>query len=180
MRASLIVPPHVYSSLVMVARDCLPDESCGILAGHHHGRVERIFPVDNIAEQPANQFRIDSRALNQHLPQIRADGLQVIGFFHSHPATPPVPSPHDITGMHDMHALHLIVSLKGSAPRLAAWRIEGARISAVDLILDDCPAPPEAESFWNEAATPAIMVGVALIAIISLIVLSFNLLPPAP
>lgn len=180
MSAGLVVPPHVYSSLVTAARDSLPDEACGILAGHHQGRVERIFPVENNAEQPESRFSIDSRALNQHLPQIRADGLRVIGFYHSHPTTPPTPSPDDIAGIGDIEAVHLIVSLKGSAPRLAAWRIAGRRFHAVELILDDVSAPPEAESFWNTPATPAMMVGVAFIAIMSLIVLSFNLLPPAP
>jgi len=63
----------------------------------------------------------------------RGRGLDVIGFYHSHPHSPARPSPTDIAEATYPDAVYLIVSLAGAAPNARLFRIE--RGAATELPL---------------------------------------------
>ena len=71
-----------------------PEECCGILLGHD-GRIERAVPAANVASDRHRGFEIDPQALVNAHRAARAGGPQVIGYYHSHPAGPAVPSATD-------------------------------------------------------------------------------------
>jgi proteasome lid subunit RPN8/RPN11 len=73
---------------------CLPREGCGLLAGNT-GRVQLVIPVTN-DEQSTVRFRMNPLEQLAGLERIDAEGLELLGVFHSHPDGPEVPSATDI------------------------------------------------------------------------------------
>lgn len=86
--------------------------------------VERIYPVENVDHSPEH-FTIDPRDQLRVLKQARAEGLQLLGNFHSHPATPARPSVEDKRLLNDPAATYLIASFASEPPALNAFRING-------------------------------------------------------
>ncbi len=75
-------------------------EWCGILRGHRDDmggeRVTRADDTANVASDPSCAFEIDPAALiAAYRGERRARGLAVLGFFHTHPNGPAVPSLRD-------------------------------------------------------------------------------------
>jgi proteasome lid subunit RPN8/RPN11 len=54
---------------------------------------------------------------------MRAYGLEPLGNFHSHPATPARPSAEDIKLAYDPRASYLIISLAAETPVLKAFAV---------------------------------------------------------
>ncbi|MER3459894.1 MAG: hypothetical protein C4303_01460 [candidate division GAL15 bacterium] len=81
-------------TIVAHARAELPNECCGVLAGRH-GRVEWVRPVANADRSPYT-YRMDPQELLRAYREADAEGLEVLGYYHSHPARtwcgPPTPS----------------------------------------------------------------------------------------
>ncbi len=85
--------PAVLESILAHARDGAPDEICGILAGRDEAGVRdvvRAYPVRNVHERPRGEYLIDPAEQLRITLEIEDDlGLDVVGFYHSHPAGPP-------------------------------------------------------------------------------------------
>lgn len=115
------LPRGLLEEVFSHARRDAPSEACGWLAGHE-GEVERVYPVPNAAEEPEANFVMEPQAQISAMRAIREAGLEILGTYHSHPATPPVPSERDRElGLYpDIH--HLIVSLSPE-PEARLWRI---------------------------------------------------------
>ena len=93
--------------LVSIAKDVLPNESCGLLLGENDAVVE-ILPMRNVDESPLT-FSIESTELVDAYNLAESKGLQVIAIFHSHPAQPS-PSSTDIKFMEINPVVWLIYS----------------------------------------------------------------------
>lgn len=93
--------------LVGIAKDVLPNESCGLLLGENDAVVE-ILPMRNVDESPLT-FSIESTELVDAYNLAERKGLQVIAIFHSHPAQPS-PSSTDIKFMEINPVVWLIYS----------------------------------------------------------------------
>lgn len=80
------------------ARD-YPHECCGFLVGKSVGEtvtLARVVPAANTREDlPRNRFEIDPGQLVKTDRAARAEGLGVVGFYHSHPDAPAQPSNFD-------------------------------------------------------------------------------------
>lgn len=63
---------------------CLPDESCGLLAGRGDV-VEWVLPIANQERSPT-RFRMHAREQLRGFRAIEDAGLELVGIFHSHPA----------------------------------------------------------------------------------------------
>lgn len=78
------------SSLIEETRKKHPKEACGILFGDLKSEgpiVRKIVPVRNVLESTTN-FRIDAEEFLRSLSEAEREGMELVGFFHSHPATP--------------------------------------------------------------------------------------------
>lgn len=76
------------------ARVAYPREACGILLGEGH-RIAAFQPAANVHPTPETHFEIDPQALVDAHRAARRGGLQVLGYYHSHPHGPPEPSATD-------------------------------------------------------------------------------------
>lgn len=79
-------------SLRAHAKEGAPLEVCGILVGRREGndlRIERVVPTANAHPNPVMEYLVPPEELLRVSLQAEDDwGLEVVGFYHSHPAGP--------------------------------------------------------------------------------------------
>lgn len=115
----------VVDRVVAHARHIAPDECCGVLIGEGQDVLDA-FPARNIADKPAVRFLIDPKDHLDALRDARRRGLDVVGFYHSHPRSAAVPSETDRAEANYPRHLFLIVSLKHARPDLQLyWFLDG-------------------------------------------------------
>jgi proteasome lid subunit RPN8/RPN11 len=108
-----------------------PHEVVGILAGHDQ-RVERVTAlVNERADSPANRYQVSGLVLMRAEQALEAEGLAILGYYHSHPDHPARYSDFDRD-----HALpnlsYVIVSVERGEPvDIRSWRLREDR-SAMD------------------------------------------------
>lgn len=107
------------------ARDAAPEECCGLLLGLDAHILEAL-PSTNLAADRTRHFLIDPRV---HFQAIRSSregrGHPILGFYHSHPFSEPVPSTSDAAGASYTDYWYLIVrpAAEGCLARL--FRFDG-------------------------------------------------------
>ncbi len=129
----LEVPSAVLAGLHAAARGAWPAECCGLLVGVRGEaggtcRVHRAVASPNVAPDDGahgshDRFEIEPVVLLATQRAARAEGLAVIGHYHSHPDAPAAPSPTDLA--HAFYAEHvwLIVSVDaGGHTAATAWQ----------------------------------------------------------
>lgn len=118
---SIQIPAAVVSEMLAHARDEAPRECCGLLVGKG-GAIVRSVRARNL-DAMATRYLIDPEDHFAAIRSARADNLEVIGAYHSHPSSEPVPSPTDIAEANSgSDFLYVIVSLVKDEVR--AYRIE--------------------------------------------------------
>ena len=111
----------------------LPGESCGLLVGSEGAIVESVRAT-NIADDPTGRFLIDPKDHIDGRRRARSRGLAVVGFYHSHPQSPPQPSATDVAeASYPLH-LYLIVSLAAAAPAIALFTLENGNFRPVPFV----------------------------------------------
>jgi proteasome lid subunit RPN8/RPN11 len=114
------------------ARDARPGECCGLLIGGP-GRILETRRAANLAESPT-RFLLDPRTHLEALRDSRRGGLDVVGFYHSHPHSPAVPSATDLAEATYGEYRHLIVSLASTVPETRLFELGQGQF--VELPLD--------------------------------------------
>jgi proteasome lid subunit RPN8/RPN11 len=139
---TLRLPRSEYLKLIAHCYDGLPDEACGLLAGRLQpgtlvpdGRIDVVYPTVN-ADASARTYSVDSRDLIRSLRAAEAQGLELVGVFHSHTHTDAWPSPTDVRQAMEPTWLYVIVSLKDGDPVLRSFRISDGKIQETPVVLE--------------------------------------------
>jgi proteasome lid subunit RPN8/RPN11 len=124
--ATLVVPASCVEAMLAHARNTLPDECCGLLAGDD--QVRFVYPLSNSDPSPTTY----TIAPQEHFHAWRhatARGWDLIGAFHSHPHGPPHPSPTDVAMAGEPAWFYLIVH----AGRVRAFLIDGGGHREIEI-----------------------------------------------
>lgn len=124
------------------AEACWPDECCGLLVGRRDGRggaeVVRVEATGNRAAGGAAKgagggapigarYRVPPRELWGAIARARREGLDLVGFYHSHPSGRAVPSRLDRVRAW-RGAAYIIIEVKGGrAGEARAWTLPEQR-----------------------------------------------------
>ena len=120
-------------AVVAHARSAAPDECCGLLLGAGDSVVDA-RPARNAAEAASRRFVVDPKDHIDGRRDARARGIEVVGFYHSHPRSPARPSQTDLEqASYDDH-LYLIVGLAAEPPEVALFRLERGNFLAVPFV----------------------------------------------
>jgi len=110
-----------------------PYECCGLLLGSFEAgglkSISEIYPISNAREEKAkrNRFLIRPVELLRGEQYASERGLDVIGFYHSHPDHPAVPSHYDLEHAWPVYS-YIVVSVKSEAAGdLRSWEMESDR-----------------------------------------------------
>jgi cysteine synthase B len=124
----LRVPADMLAAIRAHGARTYPDECCGALIGRESGEVVEAFALSNTTSgERRRRFLIgpeDYRAADARAAELASD---VIGFYHSHPNHPAIPSAFDLE--HAWPNLsYVIVSVREGVPEEArSWRLLGDR-----------------------------------------------------
>jgi proteasome lid subunit RPN8/RPN11 len=111
----------VLDTVVAHARAEAPRECCGLLIGRAAAVTEAIA-ARNIAAGET-RFRVDPQDHIRALRAARQRGFEILGFYHSHPQTPAIPSETDRAEASYPDHLYLIVSLAGGPADTRLFRL---------------------------------------------------------
>lgn len=130
----------VVDDLIAHARESAPNECCGLLVGSGVAIVEALRTT-NLEEGPS-RYRIDPLEHIALMKRLRGSGRAIVGAYHSHPHSPAVPSPSDLTEAFYPDFVYLIVSLAaGARAECRAWRIRNGAAVEIDLSVDPVAQP---------------------------------------
>ena len=119
----LIIPAPLHAAMIAHALAELPNECCGILGGDGLGAAS-IFPLRNIAAEPDRRYDAEPMDLFAVERDLRAMSQHVVGIYHSHPRSEPIPSRTDLSHNHYGRTPHIIISCLGQEPEVRVWRLD--------------------------------------------------------
>lgn len=132
MKAQLVVERRALDEMIAHARNAEPSECCGVLLGSS-GEVVEAVRTRNVAGDP-NRFLIDP---GDHIAagrEGRRRGLDIVGFYHSHPHSAALPSATDLADASYPGHLYAIVSLLGEPGEVRIFRFDGGTFHAVPFV----------------------------------------------
>ena len=93
-----------YDKIRRHGEETYPNECCGILVGTSEGGIRSVRSVvrcNNVrTDSSQTHYHIDPRELVRAQREARESGLDIIGFYHSHPDHPAQWSPTDLEQAH--------------------------------------------------------------------------------
>lgn len=132
MLKALKLKPEHWQAMRRHVSSQAPLEACGLLAGKQD-TVEKVLRVRN-AEQSPVRFRMDAQEQYHAFEWIDAQGLDLVGIFHSHPSGPETASATDIAEA-AYEVVHIIWSCNERNWTARGFWIEQGQITEVDLQL---------------------------------------------
>jgi proteasome lid subunit RPN8/RPN11 len=109
-----------------------PRECCGVLVGAAR-EIREAVPVANRSAL-ADRFLLDPGGHIEVRREARQRGLEVLGFYHSHPRSPAAPSKRDRDEASYPGHLYLIVSLARDPVDLRGFQLEDGIFVEVPLV----------------------------------------------
>jgi proteasome lid subunit RPN8/RPN11 len=118
--------------------ETFPHECCGALLGRDSAFEDRaggasrevieLFPLINRRDDsPRNRFAVTAEDVLEAEKAARQQGLDVVGWYHSHPDHPARPSQFDREHAWPWYS-YVIVSVKGGTPAdMTSWRLNDDR-----------------------------------------------------
>jgi proteasome lid subunit RPN8/RPN11 len=127
----LKIAQSVYDALRSHGEETYPQECCGVLLGHDNGDGQRMVTQsvrcgNTRTDSPENRYNIDPRELVRIQLESRKVGLDILGFYHSHPDHPARWSPTDFAEAHWLGCSYVISSVeRGKAAITNSFLLSG-------------------------------------------------------
>ena len=107
-------------------------EVCGLIGGKDY-QATTIYPVNNIAGDPAHNFLMDPEPQIAIMRLLREKNETLWGIYHSHPDTQAIPSERDLQLAAYPGVNYFIISLIGDLPELNAYIFDGGKFEKLIL-----------------------------------------------
>jgi proteasome lid subunit RPN8/RPN11 len=133
-RPQLQIAADAIDAMERHAVTAAPEECCGLLLGTTD-LIAIALPARNDAAEPLRRYEINPADHFAAIRQARKLNLDVIGAYHSHPRSEPVPSPTDLNQAFE--AFIFVILGLSDGPRVRAWRLDEGNFAEVPLVR--CP-----------------------------------------
>jgi proteasome lid subunit RPN8/RPN11 len=128
---TLRLPATVSAEVRRRGEQAYPAECCGALLGRMaEGKakaVVRLAPVVNRRTDDPHRYLIGSDDLRRLETEARAEGLEILGYYHSHPDHPPRPSAFDTEHAWPWYSYLIVRVEHGRAAEMASWVLDDER-----------------------------------------------------
>lgn len=106
-----------------------PAECCGVLVGSAGvvKEVSRLVPMQNRRTDDPHRYLIAPDDLRRVEADLRSEGLEVLGCYHSHPDHPAAPSAFDLEHAWPWYSYIIVRVDQGRAAELTSWVLEDDR-----------------------------------------------------
>ena len=128
----LLLSPQQRDEIAAHGERDYPYECCGLLLGEFKQGskvVSETYPISNAREEAAkrNRFLIQPEELVRGEKYAAEQGMDVVGFYHSHPDHPAVPSQYDLEHAWPSYSYIVVAVEAGLAKDLRSWEMEPDR-----------------------------------------------------
>lgn len=129
-----------YEKILAHCKEGLPNEACGLIGGTIEGdkrSIQKVYLLTNI-DQSNEHFSMDPKEQLAAVKDMRANGLKLLGNFHSHPESPSRPSEEDKRLAYDSKVNYLILSLMDLENPVfnAFWIDEEKNVTKEELVIE--------------------------------------------
>ena len=107
-----------------------PAECCGVLVGRTEAgakEVLRLSPAVNRRTDDPHRYLIAPDDLRRLEAEVRAAGLEIVGYYHSHPDHPAVPSAFDAEHAWPWYSYLIVQIDRGRGANMASWVLDDER-----------------------------------------------------
>jgi len=107
-----------------------PHECCGALLGRdgEPREILGLFPLVNRRDDsPRNRFAVTSQDVLEAEKAAREQGLDVVGWYHSHPDHPARPSQYDRDHAWPWYSYIIVSVAEGNPLEMTSWRLDDDR-----------------------------------------------------
>lgn len=126
---SITLPGPLRKELAAMALKGYPCETCGILVGgqvNGEVRVEQVFEARNLnTERAHDRYVLNPDDLMSADLAARKAGLDIVGFWHTHPDHPARPSETDREAAWDGYSYVILSVSRTRVEELRSWRLNG-------------------------------------------------------
>jgi len=123
------------------AAQAYPHECCGALLGRDNGAAREILdllPLPNHhVRSPRTRFVITPEDFRRAEAAAGERGLDLVGWYHSHPDHPALPSEFDRAHAWPWYSYVIVAVEKGRSAALASWRLSDDRMRFSPELLDN-------------------------------------------
>ncbi len=131
------LPRPIIDELMRLAQASPQEEICGLISRNRRG-FRKCYPVPNGAADRQHFFTLDPKTQIDAMRAMREHGEELAAIYHSHPDSPPSPSPADVAQHEYPGVLYLIISLSArDVPEIRGFYIRGQTIEKVDLGVEE-------------------------------------------
>lgn len=125
----IVLTANNLTELEQHAKRDYPYECCGLLLGQFGEEaktVVEIFPISNAREEEAkrNRFLIHPEELRRGENYAEGRALAVIGFYHSHPDHPAIPSQYDLEHAWPIYSYIILSVENAQVVDIRSWELE--------------------------------------------------------
>lgn len=122
---------------------CRPREACGLLGGlYYHdsdwlvAEVRKVYTIANVEQRsPKTRYFMDPRGQWQAMRDAERRGMDIVGAFHSHVASPAYPSDIDVELAQYPGWAWVVVSLAYPDPEVRAFSIEDGDVDEIEIVV---------------------------------------------
>lgn len=130
----LTITKAVFNQIIEHAKNDLPNEACGYLAGVN-GLVNTAYELTNIDHSPEH-FSFDPAEQFKTVKDVRSKDLEILANYHSHPSSPARPSIEDIRLAFDPNISYVIVSLAADEPSVKSFKIKDGIVTPEEIVVN--------------------------------------------
>jgi len=127
----LCLSEHLAARIRAHGAQTYPHECCGALLGHDaeaQREVLDLLPLENRRDDsPRNRFAISPEDFSLAENAARARGLELIGWYHSHPDHPALPSEFDRAQAWPWYSYVIVSVVKNVPQQISSWRLADDR-----------------------------------------------------
>jgi proteasome lid subunit RPN8/RPN11 len=129
------ISKELLDAIIKHAQDSYPFEGCGILTGKGEEIIEVNFVQNKNADRKNDRYEIDPRDFLKIDRSASEKGYDIIGFYHSHPDHPALPSNFDVEHAWQGYIYIIISVANGKKNDVRAWKLspENREIKEVQL-----------------------------------------------
>jgi proteasome lid subunit RPN8/RPN11 len=149
---AILLPEDVLAAIRAHGCETYPDECCGALIGRG-GEIVEAYALPNTTEEgPRRRFLVRPADYKAAEARAEAAGLDLLGFYHSHPDHPAKPSQYDLDHAWPFFSYVIVSVRNGEALDVRSWRLRDDRSQFdEEAIGDQNPHPDSAAALHRQA-----------------------------
>jgi proteasome lid subunit RPN8/RPN11 len=135
-----------------------PHECCGALLGIDAENLREVRALHKLVnrrdDSPRNRFSVTSDDVRDADRAAQKSGIEVIGWYHSHPDHPSLPSEYDREHAWPWYSYIIVSVMDGIPGKMASWRLTDDRLRfEPEKISPETSAEPESRTVSSNLNT---------------------------